>query len=93
MVAITSAIDRFLADLHADLRFVEGAESMARALRALDLEGDGSTDALELLAAIDWIVGQPRTIDEKCMALDKLMDLKLPVPIPRLRGILGWPAN
>jgi hypothetical protein len=87
---ISTEVDKFFADMRADPRFADVAEGMAQALSAIDIEGDGNAHAIVCMQAIEWIMAQPRTLDEKIEALHKLSSIRGKVSIPCMRAWAGW---
>jgi hypothetical protein len=88
--AVHPEIERFVAAMRADSRLSALADTFAAGFEALQREGDENGHAIEAFDAFRWIVRQPRTIDEKLDALQKLTSLQGKVNIPCLRKFLGW---
>jgi hypothetical protein len=70
-----TALDRFIDEVRADPNLAVHADVVATALRALDFEGDGNTDAVMCFEATLWIVRQNVGIDERVKALHQLFSL------------------
>jgi hypothetical protein len=85
-----SAVESFIAEMRADPVLAGHAEECDRSLRALDLKGDGSPDAIILMQAVEWIAGQRRTLEEKLRACHKLFAQKGHVRIDSMREFTGW---
>jgi predicted ATPase with chaperone activity len=85
-----AAVEIVIAEMRADPVLRDHADACASALGAIDLEGDGSTDAIALMDAVQWIANQPCTIDEKLKALHKLFAQTGRVHIDNMREFCGW---
>lgn len=83
-----SPIEKFIADLRAWLGD-EVADAMAKALNAIDIEGDGVPDACAFMQAVEWILAEPRTVREKFELIDRLRNLNGKVTI-NMREFSGW---
>jgi hypothetical protein len=84
------AVESFIAEMRADPVLRDHADACAAALEAIDLEGDGTPDAIILMQAVEWIAKQPRTLDEKLKALHKLFAQTGRVRIDNMREFCGW---
>jgi hypothetical protein len=76
-------------EMRADPVLASHADACAAALEAIDIEGDGCTDAIACTNAINWIASQPRSLNEKLEALHKLFSLKGHNAI-NMRKLTGW---
>jgi hypothetical protein len=85
-----AAVESFIAEMRADPVLADDAEACAAALQAIDYEGDSCTDAIVLMQAVEWIVGQRRTLEEKLRACHKLFAQKGHVRIDSMREFTGW---
>ncbi|WFU37750.1 hypothetical protein QA640_25145 [Bradyrhizobium sp. CB82] len=83
-------IKKFVADLRADPELAALADDVERALHATDLEADYNDHAAAFFAGVEWLVTQPRSLDEKIEAIAKLANQKGFVHIPNLREFAGW---
>jgi hypothetical protein len=83
-------IARFVADLRASPDFAPFADQAESALSKADIAADGCDHEAARFAAIEWIVAQPRSVQEKVEALAKLNSQKGEVHIPSLRRFCGW---
>jgi hypothetical protein len=84
-------IDQFVADLRASPFHAQFADEVANSLASIDLEGDANPDAAKAYAAISWIIEQPRTLDEKLKALERLARFpRGKVEIASMRQFTGW---
>jgi hypothetical protein len=85
-----SAIGQFVAGMRADKELAPLADEMERALQAADLAADGNVHLAAQFAGIEWILSQPKTVQQKYDAVIKLVSLKGQVHIPSLRAFAGW---
>lgn len=83
-------VENFIAEMRADPVLRDHADACASALQKLDVEGDGSTDAIALMQAVEWIAKQPRTLEEKLKACHMLFAQKGHVRIDSMREFCGW---
>ena len=60
-----SAFGNFVAELRADPRLADIADTDAAFFREVELEGVHNWHARQFLKASNWIVSQPRSLDEK----------------------------
>ena len=72
---MTSAIDAFVAEVRRDPALAVHAAAVGALFEALDLEGDGSPDAVMCFEAVLWIVRQNVSVDERVKALHRLFSL------------------
>jgi len=84
-----SAVDAFLDECRADPRYAADAPAIAEALEALCLEGEDSPDAIALMDAVNWVLKQPRTLDERFEVLGRLFSLNGKINVD-LREFAGW---
>jgi hypothetical protein len=82
-------VDKFIADLRADSRFVGMAEDFALALSETDLCGDIIPDAAAFYEGVLWILKQPRTTVEKLEAIQRLSSLGKTENLS-MRKFTGW---
>jgi hypothetical protein len=85
-----SGFPAFIAELRGDRRTAPHADALDRALRATDLEADGNSSAAAFMTAIEWIVAQPRSIDERLVALTRLASIKGKIRIRNMSEFVGW---
>jgi hypothetical protein len=86
-----SPFDTFIAELLADPAYAFSACEIRKAFDAVDIEGDGKTDAIELARAIEWICNQRQhSVDERMAKLHALSSLRGKVRINNLREWCGW---
>jgi hypothetical protein len=87
---VSTAIDRFIAELRAAPAFAEHAQSIADCFDGLDREADGSADAAGLYEALHWVIRHPQhTLYERinmCHQLINLKDRQVGTP----RELTGW---
>jgi hypothetical protein len=85
-------IKKFVADLRADPELAPLADEMERALQAVDIAADGNDSLAENFAGIEWLISQPKTVQQKYDAVIKLVSLKGQghVQITSLRAFAGW---
>jgi hypothetical protein len=88
---MTPQLDAFLEELRADPRFAPVVDDVEEAASAIS-EGDDLGDALEFYEALTWIARQPRSVEARLAAMQKIGELKGKVHIPSLRDFLGWDA-
>jgi hypothetical protein len=86
---IVNAVDAFLDECRADPRYAADAPAIAEALDALYLEGEDSPDAIALMDAVNWVLQQPRTLDERFEVLGRLFSLNGKITAD-LREFTGW---
>ena len=67
--------ETFLRDMRRDPRLAGQAAGLAKALDAMDLEGDDVPDAKALFGGIVWIIAQPDTIEKRLEAIARLLAL------------------
>ena len=72
---MTAALDRFIDEVRADPALAVHAAAVGALFEALDLEGDGSTDAVICFEAVLWIARQNVSVDERVKALHRLFSL------------------
>jgi len=72
---MTSAIAAFVAEVRGDPALAAHAAAVGALFEQLDLEGDGSPDAVMCFEAVLWIVGQRVSVDERVKALHRLFSL------------------
>ena len=70
-----TAMDQFIAELRGDPALAVHAAAVGALFEALDLEGDGSTDACSCWEAVYWIITQRCSLDERIRALHQLFAL------------------
>ena len=70
-----SAVDQFIAELRGNSALAVHAAAVGALFEALDLEGDGSPDAVRCFEAVLWIISQNASIDERVKALHRLFSL------------------
>jgi hypothetical protein len=81
----------FTAELLADPVFASSAVALRKMLDQLDVEGDGSVDAIEMARAVEWICNQrQRPLYERVDKIGELSRLKGKVRIDNLRAWCGW---
>jgi hypothetical protein len=81
---------KFTAEMRADPQFGQLADDLEKALQAVDLEADGNDHAAALFAAVEWVVTQPKPINDKLDVLSRLFALSGFVHIPSIRAFAGW---
>ena len=85
-----SAWDHFTAELLADPVFASSAVALREMLDQLDVEGDGSVDAIEMARAVEWICNQrQRPLHERVDKIGELSRLKGRVCI-NMKEWTGW---
>jgi len=84
-----AAVVEFVDELCSDPGLASHAGEVADALKALDVEADTNGEALEMFAAVEWIIQQPRTTEERLFALLKLFALQGRVVI-NMHEFCGW---
>jgi hypothetical protein len=68
--------DTFIRDLKRDQRFAPDlVKNLAKALEAMDHEGDDVPDAKAIFSAIEWVIAQPDTIEKRLEAISRLLAL------------------
>jgi hypothetical protein len=65
----------FIREMHRDPKLSAHAGNFARALEAMDHEGDDVPDAKQLLAAIEWVIAQPDTVEKRLLVISRLLTL------------------
>lgn len=86
-----TAFAGFISELRASQIYAPVADSFAASFRELDHEAVHSKDCREFRRALLWVASQPRTLDEKMAALEKIRNLPpCHIMIPSLRAFLGW---
>ena len=70
-----SAIGQFVAEIRRDPALAPHADAFETAIQVIDLEGDGSTDAVTLFEAAHWIITQSCSLDARIRALHQLFGL------------------
>jgi hypothetical protein len=78
-----SNINTFIAELSADARAAPYATRIADGLAALDLEGDGNSDAAALFGCVQVICRLPLPLLERLRALVDLASIEGGVGVPR----------
>ena len=66
------AVQQFIADLRANIGD-EVADQFEQELEATDLAADGCIHHGNFFAALEWILSQPRTVQEKIEAIGKIL--------------------
>jgi hypothetical protein len=61
--------------------------------QSLNTRIDADQITRRLLAALEWILEQPRTVLEKLGAIEKLLDLPPGPRIVRMSQLTGWHAS
>jgi hypothetical protein len=79
-------VDQFIAAMRADPELAPLADEMEFALQA----AAGNVHLAAVFDGIEWIVSQPKTVQQKYDAIIKLVSLKRQVHIPSLRSFAGW---
>jgi hypothetical protein len=68
--------ETFIRDIKRDQRFAPDlVKNLAKALEAMDHEGDDVPDAKALFSAIEWVIAQPDTIEKRLVAISRLLAL------------------
>jgi hypothetical protein len=84
------AVQQFIADLRADLGD-EPADLFEQELEATDLAADGCIHHHNFFAALEWIISQPRTVQEKIEAIGKILAMpRTGMIVVRLPQDVGW---
>jgi hypothetical protein len=65
-------VDQFIAAMRTDPIFAPLADDMAFGLAELDELSETNRDVAEIHKAVSWILRQPRTVDEKFKAMERL---------------------
>lgn len=66
--------ETFIRDLHQ--RFAPDlVKNLANALEAMDHEGDDVPDAKALFSAIEWVIAQPDSVENRLEAIARLLAL------------------
>ena len=84
-----NALENFIDECRADRDLAAHADQVEDALSALDIEADGNLHAQQAFSAAEWIIRQPRTIEEKVFALTKLFSLPGAVVV-NMHELTGW---
>jgi hypothetical protein len=88
---LNAACENFVDEVRGISDFAPLADELERALLMTFAEGDTSADALELNDGLTWILRQrQRSVEERLIAIDKLLSLRGKVFLPSLRKFLGW---
>ena len=84
--------ENFADELRADPRWSAFADTFLAAFHADEAKAITDRNVRAVLKAVDWIIAQPRTIDEKMAALMRLREHQpgCHVLIPSMRKFLGW---
>jgi hypothetical protein len=67
--------ETFIRDIRRDPRLAGHADTLARALNAMASEGYDVEDAATCLRAIEWIISQDLTVDQKLHHIGRLLAL------------------
>jgi hypothetical protein len=87
---MTTAIDKFIAELRADPDFAKDAQSIHDCIVALDREGEISPDAAGLYEAIYYVIRHPQhDVREKIVKCHELINRK-GRQAGTLRELTGW---
>ena len=87
---MSAAVDRFIAELHADPEFAASAQSIADGIAELDFKAALSPDIAGFYEAVHYVVAdRGHSLHEKVEKLDWLAHLQGKVS-GTLREIVGW---
>lgn len=85
-----TAFAAFVVDLRTS-RYAALADDFTLAFREVEIESGKCLHIHRFRKALTWIVSQPKSVDEKMVALLKLWDLpNTYILIPSLRRFLEW---
>ena len=84
-----TALDDFLAELKARPRLLYTGHALRMAERAVELEG-GTWRSRRYLRAMKFVLNQPRTVEERLSAIEKILALPDGERMPPIAAVAGW---